>query len=107
MRWQRAVDQALRPLGLTHTKYLVLAATKAAIDETRDAVSQQAVAERAGLDRATTSDVMRSLDQHGLVARRSDGEDARQWRISVTSSGTSLLRTATPLVADVERKLHG
>lgn len=46
MRWQRSVDAALRPLGLTHSRYLVLSATAELQRETKDAVSQREIAAR-------------------------------------------------------------
>lgn len=99
MRWQRTVDAALRPLGLTHTRYLVLAAAEQLVRELDDAVAQQGIAARAGLDKVTTSGLARRLEQQGLLDRGPDGVDARAWRVLVTRRGRDKLRRARPLVA--------
>ncbi len=97
MRWQRAIDVALRPLGLTHTQYLVLVSAARAIREEGDAVGQFAIAEAAGLDTATTSALMRKLGSRGLVDRGIDGLDGRRWRVFLTTRGQKTLEKATLL----------
>jgi DNA-binding MarR family transcriptional regulator len=98
MRWQRNLDASLVPVRLTHTQYLVLFAAESVTDETRDAVTQRAIAERAGLDEVTTSRIARLLTDRGLLDRGGT-LDRRAWRINVTQKGRQLLRRAT---ADVE-----
>jgi len=98
MRWQRAIDAALRPLGLTHTQYLVLASAARAIGELGDAVAQLAIAESAGLDSATTSILIRKLESRGLLDRDVDSIDGRRWRVTLTQRGRSMLDKATALV---------
>jgi DNA-binding MarR family transcriptional regulator len=85
-RWRRAVEGALRSVGLTFTQWLVLGATHALIRESKDAVNQNAVAARAELDRMTVSQVMTALAKLGHVDR---GPDliGRGYRIWVTASG--------------------
>jgi DNA-binding MarR family transcriptional regulator len=98
MRWQRNLDASLSPLKLTHTQYLVLLSAESATEETRDAVTQRAIAERAGLDEVTTSRVVRLLAERGLLDR-GGSLDRRAYRIIVTAKGRQVLRRATP---DVE-----
>jgi DNA-binding MarR family transcriptional regulator len=98
MRWQRAIDAALRPLGLTHTQYLVLASAACVIREQGDAVAQLAIAESAELDRATISTLVRKLETRGLLDRGMDAIDGRRWRVILTRRGQSLLEKATSLV---------
>jgi MarR family transcriptional regulator, organic hydroperoxide resistance regulator len=99
MRWQRAVDAALRPLGLTHTQYLVLASVARAIrGQDDDAVAHGAIGDAAGLDPATICMVVRTLDKRGLVDRSNDGLDARRWRVMITHRGWSMLAKASVLV---------
>jgi DNA-binding MarR family transcriptional regulator len=98
MRWQRAIDAALRPLELTHTQYLVLAGAARAIRERGDAVAQLAIAESAELDRATTSILVRKLETRGLLDRGNDVTDGRRWRVILTQRGRSTLAKATSLV---------
>src|SRR5882724_4779333 len=103
MRWQRNVDAILVPLRLTHTQYLVLFTTQSVTDETRDAVTQRGIAERAGLDEVTTSRVVRSLSERSLLDR-GDSLDRRAYRISVTQKGRQLLKRATPDVETASKR---
>ena len=98
MRWQRNVDASLGPLRLTHTQYLVLFATDAVTEETRDAVTQRAIAEQAGLDEVTTSRVVRLLNERGFL-ERGGSSDRRAYRVTITPKGRQTLRRAT---TDVE-----
>jgi DNA-binding MarR family transcriptional regulator len=98
MRWQRNLDASLVASKLTHTQYLVLSAAESATEEARDAVTQRAIAERAGLDEVTTSRVARLLTDRGLLDR-GGSFDHRAYRIIVTQKGRQLLRRASP---DVE-----
>jgi DNA-binding MarR family transcriptional regulator len=104
MRWQRELDRALAAHDLTHTQYLVLWAAAGAARAARDAVPQRAIAEAAGLDAATTSQIVRKLEERGLFDRRPTLGDARAWRVLVTRSGMQLLRRATPLVRAAARR---
>lgn len=98
MRWQRTIDAALRPLGLTHTQYLVLASAASVVREHGDAVAQLAIAESAGLDNATISTLVRKLEGRGLLDRSADTSDRRRWRVMLTPRGKNLLQKAASLV---------
>ncbi len=98
MRWQRAIDAALRPLGLTHTQYLVLEVAAAASRAQGDAISQLTIAASAGLDPATISVLVRKLESRGLLDRDVDASDRRRWRVLLTQRGRALLKKATPFV---------
>ncbi|MFO0564451.1 MAG: MarR family transcriptional regulator [Polyangiaceae bacterium] len=97
MRWQRLLDRSLATVGLTHTQYLVLLGADAAVADYDDAVTQRAIAERAGLDEATTSRLVASLCERGLLDRGPTFGDRRAWRVIVTRTGMRLLARARPL----------
>ncbi|MBK7579660.1 MAG: MarR family transcriptional regulator [Myxococcales bacterium] len=108
MRWQRLLDRALAPVGLTHTQYLVLLSAAAAQADYDDAVPQRAIAERAALDEATTSRLVASLCERGLLDRGPTVGDRRAWRVIITRLGTRLLGRARPLAdASARRFLSG
>jgi MarR family transcriptional regulator, organic hydroperoxide resistance regulator len=101
MRWQRAVDKALRPLGLTHTQLLALAAVSHAFEDEIDGATQVSIARAAGLDRVTTATVLRTLESHGFVTRDVIDGDHRSWSICATPRGERILATAALLVEQV------
>jgi DNA-binding MarR family transcriptional regulator len=100
MAWQRAVDRALRPLGMTHTQVLVLSALDSAFKRAGEAVSQAAIAAEAGLDKATVSAVLRAVELRGLISRDLAYGDRRLWRIVMSSKGERALASAIPLLEE-------
>jgi DNA-binding MarR family transcriptional regulator len=98
MRWQRSVDAALAPVGLTHTQFLVLNSASQLEAAKQDAFSQRALAEDAGLDEATTSRIVRTLEARGMLDRGPTFDDHRAWRVRVTRQGRSALRQASACV---------
>jgi DNA-binding MarR family transcriptional regulator len=106
MRWQRTINAALKPVGLTHSQFLVLAALDHVQRAAGDAVNQHMIALDAGLDDATTSAILRALDSRGLIDRGPTDGDARAWRVIVSSTGHSTLRKAVPLVDAAARRFY-
>jgi DNA-binding MarR family transcriptional regulator len=71
--------------------WLLLESLAELIAERKDAVSQSAVAERAGLSRMVTSYWMILMSEEDLVDRGPD-EDGRTYRIWMTEAGAATLR---------------
>jgi DNA-binding MarR family transcriptional regulator len=92
-RWRREVERGLKGIGLTFSQWFVLDATNRLIHESKDAVNQNAVAERTELDRMTVSQVMTTLAKVGHVDRDSDAI-GRGYRIWVTAKGQKSLALA-------------
>lgn len=99
LRWQRDVATALAPLGLTHVQFVLLACTWWLNAQGRHP-NQLALARQAGTDVKMTSQVLRTLEQKGLVAREVDPADTRAKRLRVTDTGADLAPRA---IAAVER----
>ena len=97
----RALDAALRPLGLTHTQVQVLAALTW-LTRRGEAPSQQQVADVAGIDRMLTSRVLQVLEGRGLLQREGDPRDARAKRPVPTADGSALVSRATALARAVD-----
>jgi DNA-binding MarR family transcriptional regulator len=96
-RWRRAVERELKEVGLTLTQWMVLDAADELIQEAGDAVNQRRIAERAELDAMTVSQVMKTLEEKGLVSRGPDAS-GRAYRVFLTKKGEKLLQTAAPRV---------
>jgi DNA-binding MarR family transcriptional regulator len=95
--WQRAINEALDPLGLTHVQYILLAAlTRLERDEA--IVTQAMLARHAGTDEMMTSQVARHLEARGLIERESHPTDARAKSISTTEAGARLVELAGDVV---------
>lgn len=98
LRWQRAVALALRPLGLTHVQFVLLAGAWW-LTRQNQRPSQRELADHAGTDRMMTSQVVRTLESRGLLRRELDEVDARVRRLVVTAEGG---RLAVEAIAAVE-----
>jgi len=103
LRWQRMVTAALRPTGLTHVQFVLLAATRLLEDRTGPP-SQRELADHAGTDTMMTSQVLRSLESAGLVQRHPDPGDGRIKRLTATAEGRRVATDAERVVDLLDRK---
>jgi DNA-binding MarR family transcriptional regulator len=104
LRWQRDVAAALRPLGLTHVQFVLLASTWW-LNTHGQQPSQAALAAHAGTDVKMTSQVIRTLEAKRLLTRAIDPADSRARRLVVTKSGGALAPRAIDAVEAVDRAL--
>jgi DNA-binding MarR family transcriptional regulator len=104
LRWQRLMVAALRPLGLTHVQFVLLASTWWLTTVAGERPTQRRLAEHAGTDPMMTSQVVRALEVHGLVTRAVDPADSRARLLGVTPRGAALAQAAIAVVeaADAE-----
>ncbi|MCX5407338.1 MarR family transcriptional regulator [Streptomyces sp. NBC_00335] len=103
LRWQRGIAAALGPLGLTHVQFVLLACAWW-LNEQGEQPNQQALARQAGTDVKMTSQVVRTLEQKGLLAREVDPADTRAKRLRVTAAGAELAPRAIAAVEGVDEE---
>ncbi|MEU2827770.1 MarR family transcriptional regulator [Streptomyces lavendulae] len=103
LRWQRDMAAALAPIGLTHVQFVLLACAWW-LNGRGEHPNQLALARQAGTDVKMTSQVLRALEQKGLVEREVDPADTRAKRLRVTEAGAELAPRAIAAVeaADAE-----
>jgi DNA-binding MarR family transcriptional regulator len=95
-RWQAAQRATLKPFALTHVQFVLLASL-AWLD--RDGpVTQRGLADHAATDPMMTSQVLRGLEQRGLVRRAPHPDDGRARALTVTRSGRALANRAVVAV---------
>jgi DNA-binding MarR family transcriptional regulator len=98
LRWQRAIAAELKPLGLTHVQFVLLASTWWLTAVAGETPSQRRIAEHAATDPMMTSQVLRSLESRGLVHRTPDPRDSRARNVGVTDAGAQLAVRAVTVV---------
>jgi len=98
LRWQRAIVAALRPLGLTHVQFVLLATTWWLTRAAGEKPTQRRLAEHAATDPMMTSQVLRTLEAMGLITRSPSPDDGRARRLSVTKRGIVLAQHAIAIV---------
>ncbi|STQ59259.1 regulator [Pseudescherichia vulneris] len=87
----------LKPLGLTYPQYLVLLALWE-----KDNVTVSEIGARVQLDSGTLSQLLKRLEESGLISRRRDvGRDERKVLISLTEQGEALKIRAAGVPADM------
>ncbi|MGO4462789.1 MarR family winged helix-turn-helix transcriptional regulator [Streptomyces sp. M-16] len=101
LRWQRDIAAALAPIGLTHVQFVLLACAWW-LNGQGEHPNQLALARQAGTDVKMTSQVLRALEQKGLVEREVDPADTRAKRLRVTEAGAELAPRAIAAVEAVD-----
>ncbi len=102
-RWQRTLIAALKPLGLTHVQFVLLASVWWLARAGGEPPTQREVAEHAATDPMMTSQVLRALEARGLITRAHDPRDARARRVEPTLTGTRLAEQAIAVVEAADR----
>ncbi len=103
LTWRAELDTRLRPLGLTPTQFILLAAV-GWLEHLDGPPTQQQVAELAGADRMMASKVLRALQQRELLVRHAHESDARTLRLALTTAGRDT-RNATQAARNVDTML--
>ncbi|MGQ0675165.1 MAG: MarR family winged helix-turn-helix transcriptional regulator [Rhodospirillales bacterium] len=102
----RRFDQALRPSGLTHGQFSLLASLNRAGPATMKSVSAVLA-----MDRTTLTANLKPLERRGLVAVAVDPADRRGRLLTLAPMGKALLKAAIPAWrrahAAVDRVLGG
>ena len=107
-RWQAAIRAALKPYGLTHVQFVLLASlTWLAGLDGGGPVTQRELADHAATDPMMTSQVLRVLEQRSLVGRSAHPVDKRAVAIAVTDSGAALANSANAAVEACDRRFFG
>ncbi|MEV6416187.1 MarR family winged helix-turn-helix transcriptional regulator [Kribbella sp. NPDC051718] len=99
--WQRAVTAALAPLDLTHVQFVLLACTWWLTNEGHTP-NQQDLAHQAGTDIKMTSQVLKTLENKGLLTREVSPTDARAKTLTPTPAGIKLAQKAITAVEAVD-----
>jgi DNA-binding MarR family transcriptional regulator len=95
-RWQALQRATLKPFALTHVQFVLLASlTWLDFD---GPVTQRRLAEHAATDPMMTSQVLRVLEQRGLVQRAPHPDDKRARALTVTPNGRALANKAVVAV---------
>jgi len=92
--WQAAQRRTLKPFGLTHVQFVLLASVSWFPEPT----TQKELAQHSGTDPIMTSQVLRALEQKGLIQRLPPPHDGRARMLAVTEQGRLLADQAVGVV---------
>ncbi|AQZ62324.1 Predicted transcriptional regulators [[Actinomadura] parvosata subsp. kistnae] len=106
LRWQREIAAVLAPLDLTHVQFVLLATTWW-LNSHGQSPNQLSLAGAAGTDVKMTSQVLRRLEDKGLIQRQVDRSDTRARLLRVTERGGQLAQEAIEAVEAADRAFFG
>lgn len=89
--WRRAIEDVLKPLGLTHPQFVILATT-GWLTRTGKRASQAEIGRQAALDPNTTSQILRSLQAKGLIDRAYITDERSKYPTLTTAGAKSLAK---------------
>lgn len=102
-KWRRLLETALAEIGLTHPQFVLLASL-GWLHRTQSYVSQVELARYCKTDIAMTSQVLRTLEKKGYIARRFRKGNERTKFPSVTEEGRKMIEKAIPLVEAIDEQ---
>ncbi|WP_372604800.1 MarR family winged helix-turn-helix transcriptional regulator [Actibacterium sp.] len=92
---ERRLDDWMRPMGLTRTTWCILLAVA-----NEDLTRPSEIADFVGIDRTATSRALRSMEEAGLVSRRSASTDRRMTEVSLSQKALDLVAQGTPMAVE-------
>lgn len=99
--WQRQINAGLKQFGLTHAQFVLLASLTWLASEEQP-LTQVDLASHAKMDVMMTSNVLRTLEEKGLVARNPHPTDTRAKSLAVTGKGRELAEKAVQVVEKID-----
>lgn len=99
--WQRQINAGLKQFGLTHAQFVLLASLTWLASEEQP-LTQVDLASHAKMDVMMTSNVLRTLEEKGLVARNPHPTDTRAKSLAVTGKGRELAGKAVQVVEKID-----
>ncbi len=104
--WQRQINAALKQFNLTHAQFVLLASLTWLADGKKP-LTQVELANHAKMDVMMTSNVLRTLEEKGLVKRNPHPTDTRAKSLAVTGKGRELAQQAVPVVEGIDNEFFG
>lgn len=101
--WQRQINAGLKQFGLTHAQFVLLASLTWLVNDEKP-VTQVDLASHAKMDVMMTSNVLRTLEDKGLIVRKPHPTDTRAKSLAVTSKGLALAGQAVQVVEGIDRE---
>ena len=105
-RYVREVDQVLKPLDLTHLQFTTLTLV-AWIARTGHTANQSELARFGDIHPMQVSNVLKVLEQKGMIERTPSPGNALAKQVAITLVGIAAVRSALPPVIEVQERLFG
>ncbi len=97
---KNAMEERLRPLGLTLSQYAVLLQLSAKAEQTNAALARKAF-----ITAQSMQGILSNLEISGLIERKPDQDHGRRQPATLTAEGKLMLNRARKVTREVETKL--
>lgn len=105
-KWNSEITLNLKPLGLTHTQFVILATTLWCEKE-QTSPSQTKISALTRLDKMTISKALKNLVEKNLVVKNKAPNDSRSFVLNLSETGQSLTLQAISVVEEIDDKIFG
>ncbi|GHT01216.1 MarR family transcriptional regulator [Synergistales bacterium] len=105
-KWHTTIKNALRKLGITHPQFVVMTVLNF-LSQSDDFVSQTNVARMADMDVMSVSQILRTLEAKGYLARMENPNDTRANALRLLDKGQEAIRLALPVVERIDDEFFG
>ncbi|MEO6305131.1 MAG: MarR family transcriptional regulator [Bacteroidia bacterium] len=95
--WQREIKKALEKYDITHSQFVLLVSVLWLSKEEKN-VTQVLLSSHTKIDPMTTSTVLRTLQEKGLLQRQEHTTDTRAKTVSLTAAGEKKAKLAVKTV---------
>lgn len=99
--WRGELDKRLFPYSLSQARYALLTL----LAEAQGPLSQNDLADRAGISGPTLVRQLDQLEHSGLVRRRDSPDDRRVKHICITAAGREAYGTASSIAEDLRKEV--
>ncbi|GHU71729.1 MarR family transcriptional regulator [Bacteroidia bacterium] len=100
--WQRKIRDSLKQYDLTHSQYVLLTCLHWLKLHGQE-VTQIVLSSNSKIDPMTTSTVLRTLQQKGLIRRKEHSTDTRAKKIDITEKGKEIIKKAVVTVETADK----
>jgi DNA-binding MarR family transcriptional regulator len=105
-KWHAAIRTELRKIGITHPQFVVMTVTNF-LGQCDEFVTQTSIAKMADMDAMSISQIVRSLESAGHLARTVHPRDTRANTVRLLEKGQETIRLALPIVERIDDEFFG
>lgn len=105
-RWHSEIKKQLKKIDITHPQFVVLTTIGYLIQEKAE-ITQVMIANLAGMDVMSLSQILVLLEKKGYIERRQHSKDTRANAIFLTPCGREKMIASLPIVEKIDELFFG
>lgn len=105
-KWHGEIKKRLKSAGITHPQFVVIT-TLGYMSQFQEEITQVMIANMAGMDVMSVSQILILLEKKGIIERRAHSKDTRANAILLTPKGSEVMMKALPIVEEIDNLFFG